>query len=669
MKRVVFLLLGVVLTSVAMGQTTDFDFQTELEDLVETLLAEDENADVEQLMNELQLLQDRPLNINQTSREDFERLYFLSALQIDHLLTYREQYGQIYSPFELSSIEGFDPRLIQLLQAFVYFGDMDAKPQAFRFRPRQEILIRSIRLLEEQKGFQEPAKYEGSPEKLYVRYRFTSSQVNAGLTAEKDAGESFLSGSNPGGFDYYSAFVNVGLGRGKHQLFLGDYLVRFGQGLTAWQGFALSKSAEVGRVAKFNQGIRSYSSTDENNYLRGAAASLSLGQFEWNTFFSYKNFDANRDSIDEVAVFTSFQSSGLHRTASEIEDKNSVAAMTAGTSLSYAAERFSIGFSGIHFQYELPLQRQLASYNLFLFEGEQISNLGLNYQWGINRYYFFGEAAWASTNGLATIHGVHASPADQLELSMIYRNISKKYNAPLAGAFTEGSQVNDEYGFYVGATVRPAAKLSLRMYADFFEHRWVKYTTAAPSKGREYLIQAAYKLSDRWDVYSRYFYECKPVRANGEFTKINLNQIRQKQRVHVNGAFSDRFFVKSRVEWTWYEHEQLSAGWMVFQDVGYQSAQNTTSWWLRLAYFNTDDYDARVYAYENDLLYQFSVPAFYGKGLRSYLSGKVKICEKLDVWMKASRSWFIDAESIGSGYSQIEGNQRTEVKFQLRFKF
>jgi hypothetical protein len=667
MRRILFLLLGVVLAPVVVGQTTDFDFQTELEDLVETLLAEDENADVEQLMNELQLLQDRPLNINQASREDFERLYFLSSLQIDQLLRYRQQYGQIYSPFELNSIERFDPKLIQLLQAFVYFGEMDAKPRIFS--PRQEVLMRSIRLLEKQKGFQEPTKYEGSREKLYFRYRFSSSQVNAGLTAEKDAGESFFAGSNPNGFDYYSAFVNVGLARGKHQLFLGDYLVRFGQGLTAWQGFALSKSAEVGSVAKFNQGIRSYSSTDENNFLRGAAASLSLGKFEWNSFVSYKNFDANRDSIDGAAVFTSFQSSGLHRTASEIEDKNAVVGMTAGTNLSYAAERFSLGFSGIHSQYELPLQRQLADYNLFLFDGKQISNLGLNYQWGINRYYFFGEAAWASTNGLATIHGLQASPADQIELSMIYRNISKKYGSPLASTFTEGSQVNDERGFYVGATIRPAAKLSLRMYADFFGHRWVKYTTAAPSNGREYLIQSAWKLSDRWDVYSRYFYECKPVKANGELTKINLDQIRQKLRLNVNGSLSDRIYLKSRVEWTWYEHEQLSAGWMVLQDVGYQSAQNTTSWWLRLAYFNTDDYDARVYAYENDLLYQFSVPAFYGKGLRSYLNGKVKICEKLDVWMKVSRSWFVDAESIGSGYSQIEGNQRTEVKFQLRFKF
>lgn len=199
MKRILLLLLGVALPRMVMGQTTDFDFQAELEDLLETLLPEDENADVEQLTNELQLVQDLPLNINQASREDFERLYLLSGLQIDHLLTYRQQCGQNYSPFELNSIEGFDPKLIQLLQTSVYFGEMDASPQSFR--PRQEVLMRSIRLLEKQKGFQQPVKYEGSPEKLYLRYRFSSSLVNVGIIDEKDAGESFFAGSNPNRFD------------------------------------------------------------------------------------------------------------------------------------------------------------------------------------------------------------------------------------------------------------------------------------------------------------------------------------------------------------------------------------------------------------------------------------------------------------------------------------
>lgn len=73
MKRILLLLLGVALARMVMGQTTDFDFQTELEDLLETLLVEGENADVEQLINELQLVQDRPLNINQASDKLSER--------------------------------------------------------------------------------------------------------------------------------------------------------------------------------------------------------------------------------------------------------------------------------------------------------------------------------------------------------------------------------------------------------------------------------------------------------------------------------------------------------------------------------------------------------------------------------------------------------------------
>ncbi|WP_339738761.1 hypothetical protein [uncultured Sunxiuqinia sp.] len=279
---------------------------------METLLAKDENADVEPVMNELQLVRDRPLNTNQASREDFERLYLLSGLQIDHLLTYRQQCGQNYLPFELNSIEGFDPKLIQLLQTSVCFGEMDARPQAFR--PRQEVLMRSIRLLENPKGFQEPAKHEGSPKRQYLRCRYSSSQVNAGIIPGKDAGESFFAGSKPSGFDCYRAFVNPGLSQGKHRLSFGDYLFRFGQGLTGWQGFAFSKPAEVGNVAKVSQGIRSYPSTDDNNSFRGVAGSLSFGKFEWNSFFWHKTFDANGYSIVGVAVFW-FRSS--HRACTE----------------------------------------------------------------------------------------------------------------------------------------------------------------------------------------------------------------------------------------------------------------------------------------------------------------------------------------------------------------
>lgn len=667
MKRITIQLVLMLVCLITSSQTPDFDLQSELENLIEATFSEDETVNVEQLLDELQLLQEQPVNINRANRADLQRLYFLSTFQIENLLDYRQQYGQIFSPFELNTIDGFDPRLIQLLQAFVVFGEME-ETQVRRYT-RQEVLLRGARLLEKQKGFREPKKYEGAPEKLYLRYRFSSSRVQAGFTSEKDAGEHFFSGNHSKGFDYYSAFLSIGLANNKHQLFLGDYLVQFGQGLTAWQGFSLSKSAEVGNVAKFNQGIRSYSSTDENNFLRGAATRFSIGKFQWYSFLSYKKFDANRDSIDGQAVFTSFQTSGLHRTASEIEDKNSVAGLTAGSSVSFSEGSFSFGLSAIHADYELPLNRQDADYNRYLFEGKSLNNLGADYQWGFSRYYFFGEAAWSDTRGMATLHGLQANPVDQLELSLIYRNIGKKYNAPMSGAFTEGSKVNDEQGLYIGASVHPAAGVSVRMYADFFQHQWIKYTTAAPGSGREYLLHMDFRLSDKWDAYGRYFYERKPVKANGEFTKINLDQTRQKLRFQLNGALGEVIYLKNRVEWVWYKHEQHSHGLLVFQDIGLKTRKNTSNWWLRIAYFSTDDYDSRMYAYENDLLYQFSVPAFYGEGFRFYVNGKVKICEKMDVWLKASRTSFIGVDRIGSGYSELEGNKRTEVKCQLRFRF
>lgn len=667
MKRIFLYLACVFAIKVANGQTEQFVFQDEVENLVEAIITDNEDADVEQLLEELLRLHEHPVNINQAGRKDLEKLYFLSALQIENLIGYRRQYGQIYSPYELNSVEGFEPETIELLQGFVFFGDMEARTVEFSLR--QEIMLRGIRLLEKQKAYREPRKYEGSQEKLYFRYRLNSSSVRAGVTAEKDAGEPFFNGANSEGFDYYSAFVNMDFGHGKHQLYLGDYLVRFGQGLTAWQGFALSKSAEVGNVAKFNQGIRSYSSTDENNFMRGIAAGFSLGDFQWHTFVSHKNFDANRDRVEGRTVFTSFQSSGLHRTASEIEDKNSVGGTTLGTDLTYSADRFSLGLTGIHFRYDLPLEREDTDYNLFLFEGKQLSNLGINYQWGFNRYFLFGEAAWSSPNGWATLHGLQANPADQLELSILYRNIGKKYNSPIAAAFTENSRVNDEQGIYLGAVIHPLPKISLKLYADFFEHKWIQYTTVAPARGKEYLAQVKYQLAGNWEAYTRYFYEIRPVKANGEYTKINLDQVRQKLRFHLEGKLGEQFFLKSRAEFSWYEHDEKSKGWMVFQDVGFNTKSAGSRWWLRTAYFDTDNYDSRIYAYENDLLYQFSVPAFYGQGVRIYLNGKVKICEKIDFWIKAARSWYSGADTVGTGYSEIEGNTRTEVKFQLRFKF
>jgi hypothetical protein len=142
----------------------------------------------------------------------------------------------------------------------------------------------------------------------------------------------------------------------------------------------------------------------------------------------------------------------------------------------------------------------------------------------------------------------------------------------------------------------------------------------------------------------------------------------RKSRVHFQYNPSEILTLKTRLEHVFYKGMETENGWMVFQDVQFVPVHIPLNLSARLAYFNTESYNSRIYAYENDLLYTFAVPAFFGKGFRGYLNLKYKISEKAEIWFKLANTLQSGAESISSGYNEIAGNQKTEVKFQLRLK-
>ena len=325
--------------------------------------------------------------------------------------------------------------------------------------------------------------------------------------------------------------------------------------------------------------------------------------------------------------------------------------------LSFQSGNLQLGITGMVTRYEIPLLRSDELYNKYLYGGEQITNVGVNYRYTMNKLYLFGEVA-SSEGAFASINGLMFQPVGQASFSVLYRNIAKEYNSPIGAAFTENSRVNDEQGIYLGVRVLPFAGFSLNAYADFFEYEWIKYTTAAPGRGQEFVVRGDYIFNRTWKLYARYFNETKPVKVSYEKIRSNLDQIRQSIRVQVDGDLNSVFSVRTRLEKSFYKHDHESSGVYVSQDLAYQPVRNSSRLWVRFAYFNTDDYDARIYAYENDLLYQFSIPAFYGEGYRAYVNGKVKICEKIEFWLKCARTWFKGVDSLGSGDTAIDGSTR-----------
>jgi hypothetical protein len=89
--------------------------------------------------------------------------------------------------------------------------------------------------------------------------------------------------------------------------------------------------------------------------------------------------------------------------------------------------------------------------------------------------------------------------------------------------------------------------------------------------------------------------------------------------------------------------------------------------YMRYALFDTDTYDSRIYEYESDMLYSFSIPAFYDKGSRVYLMAKVSSSGNMDFWIKYSCTQYANKETISSGLYEIKGNRKSEIKMQVIF--
>ena len=79
-------------------------------------------------------------------------------------------------------------------------------------------------------------------------------------------------------------------------------------------------------------------------------------------------------------------------------------------------------------------------------------------------------------------------------------------------------------------------------------------------------------------------------------------------------------------------------------------------------------YNARMYAYENDVMYFFSVPAYYYEGCRYYLVLGTQIGKHVKLQTRLSQWRYFDRSVISSGDNQIDGGNKTELNVYLQVK-
>jgi hypothetical protein len=663
---------------VRQGGTTE----QQLENLTEQ---QDGETEDDSYLQSLVQLRRTPLNLNTAEENELRELKMVTDLQIQNLLRYRQLLGSLLSIYELQAVPTWDVQTIQRVLPYVRVGNavpLSADIGQRFFEGQHSLLARVQQVIEKSAGFTRPDsivnRYPGSPQRVFFRYKYVyRNLLQFGLVGDKDAGEQFLKGKQTRGFDFYSFHLFARKLGPVKLLALGDFTVNMGQGLIHWQSLAFKKSADVLAVKRQADILRPYSSAGEYNFQRGVGITVGGRKWDVTAFGSIRELDAtfNTDTSRTNEDFiSSILNSGYHRTPTEISKKNTIKQTSFGGNISYKHNGFHVGLNGVAFKFSTPLLRDIQPYNQYAIQGKEWFNYSVDYSYTYRNLHFFGEAAMDKNNSKALVSGLLLSLDPKVDASLVYRNIEKSYQTLYGNAFTESTFPTNEKGLFTGLSIKPSSVLKIDAYADIFSFPWLRYRVDAPTKGTEYFLQVSYRPNKQVEAYTRYRNENKAINISGLnlATRQPFIRPRRNWRTQISYKAGRNFTLRNRVEIVWYdpnEKDRSQQGFLTYMDVGYQPTGTRLSLNTRLQYFETDGFDSRLYAYETDVLYSFSIPQFMGKGLRYYINLNYDVTKRLQVWARWAQTIYQDQTSISSGLDLIPGNKRSEVKFQAMYNF
>lgn len=626
------LLLGGILTPMVL-QAQELP-RREL-DLRQFILEWEEN---EGNMEDLFFLVQHPVDLNTASREEIESLFFLSPRQVQDIVVHRARFGAFLSLYELQVLPSFSSTDILKMQAFVQLSRSKVKARV----TEHYLVYRTDFGLEPSKGFRDSV-FAGGRTRQYIRYKYQKgNDFSLGILTEKDPGEKEL-------WDH-QVFSLQWKNRGRFkQIILGDYYVHWGQGLMMGSGFKLGKGAEpVLGTKRGADGFRVHQSVTEAGGFRGSAVHWGKEKWQSGSWVSMKRVDANRSGSE----FSSLQSAGLHRTESELEDRNAVTESQVGTFIKYRKAQWQLGVAALFTRFDAEFVKANLPYTYFQFRGNQYGIASLAGTYYGKNYLVFSELAYAKVP--AWVAGLAYSASKKWEVGVHLRHYPEKFRSLYGAAFGENTLPQNEVGQYLGIKFTPKKQLFFSGHYDRYRFPWIKFGERAPMHGSDF----AFRM--QWQAHKKQ--QIKMVLRAKNGTEWNRNPS------YTGGALLtwDRKWVEAfHTQSTWQVKLVNGRGQAWVQDI--EGKWKNLQWRGRVAWFSTDSYDSRIYAYENDVLYTSSFSAYSGKGFRFYMNVKVRMNRNIDLWVRWARSRV--ADTIGSGWDELTGNKKTDFRLQLRYQF
>jgi hypothetical protein len=595
-------------------------------------------------------LSEDPVRINAGDESRLSRLFFLSAFQVRSLNDYVRKSGKIVTIYEIANIPGFDREIVMKMAPFITLsGESNNSNGRPGFR---NSLISNFSLKFPRADSASLSEFVRN----LVKYRFSSGNISGGLTSEKDPGESFIDRNNsfPDFFSAWFSYSGTGVIR---KVIIGDYGACLGMGTAVNTGIrtGLSLTSPVNLTGK-NE-LRPYTSTDENNFFRGVAAQFSMGAFGLNVYLSSSKIDAK---IEDGKA--SLYKTGLHDTPSSLLKKDALRENSSGINLNYRTGNFNLGFTYARSDFSFPLAANDQDPEaIYSFSGNRNAVISVHYSALVNRTILSGEISSDSRGKTAFVQGMTLRLSDRLTTVLLYRRSQPGYTAFHSNSPGSNASGENQEGLLGSFTFEAAKFLFISAGCDLRHYTWMRYRCSAPSLAIRQELRIKYIPSERFMselVYTDKYSMTDRNESSG-ITRQDENIVRSIRCVFRYSPL-ERLSMNSKFDLNGSSPASTS-GMMLMQDVRYTFRGIPLTLWFRHCVYNISGWASRVYAWEDDLLYSFSIPALSGTGSRSYVMVSVKLKDLGEFRVKYGITENREAE-VKQAYSQ-------EIKMQLRLRF
>ncbi len=558
---------------------------------------------------------EKPVRINYADEAELSRLFFLTDFQVKALADYVHSTGKIISLYEIAAVPGFDRDLTRMITPFTSLETekkVDSEPVRLSTN-----LFSSFSARFPVSGTSSP----GPPWKSLTRFKFICGRFSGGLTAEKDAGEKLLSGKPPLP-DFLSASI-AWTGKGiVRKIIAGDFGARFGMGTSINTGLRTGLSLTQSGYLSGGDEVKSYTSTDENIFFRGAAVQFQLRKTSLSLLYSVNRIDATVKMAENGSgmFIETFQRSGLHNNEWLLEKKDAVSEYCYIINASTDFKTFRTGVMWTGSRFSLPVTKaDTKPEDIFDFEGTVNITATAYYKAILGKLLLYGEGSSNLNGKLAFVQGVSFRPSDRLSMNLLYRDYDPGFTSFHGKGLFSSSAGDNLRGIFGNFTFEAAGHLFIIAGCDLRFYPWLKYRCSAPSAAVTREVRIKYLPSDKLTFEAVLNYRQSILNreeAYGVVKQENLSASLIKGSVRYSPQ--ENLTLSTRIDYKFVWPGRVH-GMLLLQDLSYRFGKIPLSVWFRYCIFKTDNWYSRLYTYENDLLYSFSIPALSGEGNRTYL--------------------------------------------------